>query len=102
MFGSLLVGVYEGDTLRFAGKVGTGFTDQERTRVGRLLEGLAVDASPFDPPPPREVSRTAHWVRPVLVAEVTFAEWTTSGTLRHRSYIALRDDKDPHQVVREG
>jgi bifunctional non-homologous end joining protein LigD len=47
------------------------------------------------------VSRTAHWVRPELVAEVTFGEWTSSGTLRHPSYVALRDDKDPREVVRE-
>jgi bifunctional non-homologous end joining protein LigD len=100
-FGSLQVGVYEGDKLRFAGKVGAGFTEQERTRVGRLLDDLATDASPFDPPPPRDVSRTAHWVRPALVAEVTFAEWTTGGTLRHPSYVATRDDKEPTEVVRE-
>lgn len=99
--GSLLVGVYEGDRLRFAGKVGTGFTDRERDRVGALLADLAVDESPFDPPPPRPVSRTARWVRPELVAEVTFAEWTSSGTLRHPSYVAARDDKDPRDVVRE-
>jgi bifunctional non-homologous end joining protein LigD len=99
--GSLLVGVYYGEKLRFAGKVGTGFTDRERDRVGALLAGLAIDKPPFDPPPPREVSRTAHWVRPALVAEVTFAEWTSGGTLRHPSYVAMRDDKQPQEVVRE-
>lgn len=99
--GSLLVGVYEGDKLRFAGKVGTGFTDRERDRVGALLAELAADEPAFHPPPPQEVSRSAHWVRPELVADVTFAEWTSSGTLRHPSYVALRDDKDPRDVVRE-
>jgi bifunctional non-homologous end joining protein LigD len=101
-FGSLLVGVYDGDRLRYAGKVGTGYSDRERDRVGALLAALAVDESPFDPMPPRDVTRTAHWVRPELVAEVAFAEWTSSGTLRHPSYMALRDDKEPRQVVREG
>ena len=101
-FGSLLLGVHDGDKLRYAGKVGTGYTGQERDRVGKLLAALAVDESPFEPPPPRVVSRTAHWVRPVLVAEVAFAEWTSDGTLRHPSYVALRDDKDPRDVVREG
>ena len=99
--GSLLVGYYEGDALRFAGKVGTGFSAGELDRLGRLLADLATDDCPFDPPPPRPVSRLARWARPELVAEVTFAEWTAHGTLRHPSYIATRDDKDPHDVVRE-
>lgn len=72
--GSLLVGFYEGNDLRFAGKVGTGFTGIELARLGGLLAGLATDECPFEPVPPRQVSRVAHWVRPELVAEVTFAE----------------------------
>ena len=101
--GSLLVGYYEpgGDELRYAGKVGTGFSAGELVRLGSLLDDLATDACPFDPPPPRLVQRSAHWVRPELVAELTFAEWTGEGILRHASYIATRDDKDPHDVVRE-
>jgi bifunctional non-homologous end joining protein LigD len=101
LIGSILVGVYEGDQLRFAGKVGTGFKDHELTRLGGLLAQLAADESPFDPPPPRPVSRVAHWVRPELVAEVTFGEWTSDHIIRHASYIATRDDKDPRDVVRE-
>jgi bifunctional non-homologous end joining protein LigD len=100
--GSLLVGYYEGSALRFAGKVGTGFTDAELQRLGALLDGLAVDASPFDPGPPRPVARIARWVRPELVAEVEFAEWTDDGILRHPSYLGLRGDKAPTDVVREG
>jgi bifunctional non-homologous end joining protein LigD len=99
--GSLLVGHYEGDSLRYAGKVGTGFKEGELRRLGALLADLATDECPFDPPPPKPVARTAHWVRPELVAEITFSEWTSGGTLRHPSYIATRDDKDPHDVVRE-
>ncbi|MGH9213818.1 MAG: non-homologous end-joining DNA ligase [Acidimicrobiales bacterium] len=99
--GSILVGFYDGDRLRFAGKVGTGFKDMELTRLGGLLAQLAADACPFDPAPPSPVSRVAHWVRPELVAEVTFGEWTDDGILRHASYIATREDKDPRDVVRE-
>jgi bifunctional non-homologous end joining protein LigD len=62
---------------------------------------MATDESPFDRPPPSKVSRTARWVRPELVAEVTFAEWTHDNTLRHSSYVSTRDDKDPHDVIRE-
>jgi bifunctional non-homologous end joining protein LigD len=101
-FGSLLVGVHEGGLLRYAGKVGTGYSDRERDRVGKLPAELAADRPPFDPPPPRPVSRSARWVRPELVADVAFAEWTSSGTLRHPSYVAQREDKDPHSIVREG
>jgi bifunctional non-homologous end joining protein LigD len=99
--GSILVGYYDGGRLRFAGKVGTGFKDAELVRLGRLFTELATDECPFDPPPPAPVSRVAHWVRPDLVAEVTFGAWTSDDILRHASYIATRDDKDPHDVVRE-
>jgi bifunctional non-homologous end joining protein LigD len=100
--GSLLVGVYEGDRLRYCGKVGTGFTDRELTRLGTLLAPLETEDQPFDPPPPRPVATRAHWVRPELVAEVEFGEWTDEGILRHPSYMGLRDDKSPTDVVREG
>ena len=82
------------------GKVGTGVTGQERARLGAVLAGLAID----EPPSirrRREVSWTARWVRPVVVADVPFAEWTSSGTLRHPSHVATRGDKEPRDVVRE-
>ena len=100
--GSLLVGVYDGTTLRYCGKVGTGFTMHELGRLGGLLAPLAIDTSPFDPRPPRVIDRIAHYVRPELVAEVEFGEWTEEGILRHPSYMGLRDDKAPTDVVREG
>jgi bifunctional non-homologous end joining protein LigD len=100
--GSLLVGVYDNGTLRYCGKVGTGFTMRELARLGALLVPLEVDASPFDPPPPAPIAKIAHWVRPELVAEVEFGEWTSEGILRHPSYLGLRDDKAPTDVVREG
>jgi bifunctional non-homologous end joining protein LigD len=100
--GSLLVGVYGDDALRYCGKVGTGFTMRELARLGDLLAPLEIDASPFDPPPPRPIARVAHWVRPQLIAEVEFGAWTEEGILRHPSYLGLRDDKAPADVVREG
>jgi len=100
--GSLLVGVYDGDAFRYCGKVGTGFAMRELTRLGGMLEPLAIEESPFDPPPPRPIARLAHYVRPALVAEVEFGEWTGEGILRHPSYLGLRDDKNPRDVVREG
>jgi bifunctional non-homologous end joining protein LigD len=109
--GSLLVGHYVSGhsisgrskqrRLQFGGKVGTGFSDRELHRLDALFAPLATDECPFDPPPPRLIARNARWLQPVLVAEVEFAEWTTDGSLRHPTYLGLRDDKDPTTVVRE-
>jgi bifunctional non-homologous end joining protein LigD len=99
--GALLVGYYEDGELRFGGKVGTGFSEQELTRLGARLRRLERSTSPL-----RETKGIAmkgvHWVRPELVAQVGFAEWTPDGKLRHPRYLGLRDDKSPAQVVREG
>jgi bifunctional non-homologous end joining protein LigD len=103
--GSLIVGVHEpsapGNPLRLAGKVGTGFTDATLTEYERLLAPLATDDPPFDPPAPQAIARRAHWVRPELVIEVAFGEWTSDGVLRHPSHLGRRIDKDPADVVRE-
>lgn len=103
--GALLVGYHDreatGSPLRYAGRVGTGFTDAELARLGALLAGQAVDNCPFDPPPPRPVAKVAHWVRPDLVAQVAFGEWTSDGILRHPSYLGQREDKAAEDVVRE-
>ena len=96
--GALLFGYYDGDDFRFAGKVGTGFTQAELDRLAGLLAPLEVPESPFAGPPPK---RGAHWVRPELVAEIEFTEWTRDGLLRHASYKGLRDDKRARDVVRE-
>ena len=96
--GALVVGVYDGNRLVYAGRVGTGFTDAELTRLTRLLEERAQPDSPFDPRPPIKGVR---FVRPDLVADVTFTEWTAAGILRHPSYKGLRDDREPTEVVRE-
>jgi bifunctional non-homologous end joining protein LigD len=98
--GALLVGVYEpGGALRYAGRVGTGFTDSELDRLGKLLTPLKREDSPFsagEHPP-----RGAIFVEPELVAEVEFTEWTSAGILRHPSYKGLREDKAAREVVRE-
>ncbi len=98
--GALLVGVHE-DTgaLAYAGRVGTGFSEQELDRLAGLLAGLEREGSPFSAgpaPPPGAV-----FCDPKLVVEVEFTEWTRTGSLRHPSYKGLRDDKPAEQVVRE-
>jgi bifunctional non-homologous end joining protein LigD len=104
--GALLVGYHPAagpGPLTFAGRVGTGFKDAELQRLGRLLDDLATDVCPFDPPPPRaEILRGPRWVRPELVAELEFGEWTGDGRLRHPSYLGLRDDKTAVEVTRDG
>jgi bifunctional non-homologous end joining protein LigD len=81
--------------------VGTGFSDASLAALSRSLSGLEQKTSPFHNPPKGAEARRAHWVRPVLVAEVSFAEWTDDGTLRHPSFIGLRADKRANDVVRE-
>jgi bifunctional non-homologous end joining protein LigD len=102
--GSLLLGYYDAPgagELRYAGKVGTGFSSAELVRLRDVLEERAVTTTPYDPHPPPLVARTAHWVRPELVAEIEFGSWTEDGVVRHASYLGLRTDKDPAEVVRE-
>jgi ATP-dependent DNA ligase len=97
-FGALLVGYYEGSDLRYAGKVGTGFDHRVLTDLSARFRDLAADGSPFAEPV-RE--NGAHWLRPELVAQIGFSEWTRDGKLRHPRYLGLRDDKAPQDVVRE-
>ena len=98
--GSLLVGVHD-DIGRFvfAGHVGTGFTAAALAGLGQLVTPRAT--SPFVDVLPREVTRDAHWVEPLLVGEVAYTEWTRDGRLRHPSWRGLRDDVRPDQVVIE-
>jgi bifunctional non-homologous end joining protein LigD len=98
-FGALLVGYWEGDVLRYAGKVGTGFDQRTLKELGARLRRRERDESPFErfkPVPPG-----TRWARPELVAQVGFSEWTRDGRLRHPRYIGLRDDKPAREVVRE-
>ncbi len=99
--GALLVGYRDGAALRFAGKVGTGFTNASARALRGRLAALAADACPFSPRPAGWLGRNAHWVRPELVCEVAFTEWTQDGKIRHPSFQGLREDKRPEDVVRE-
>ena len=96
--GALLVGVYEGDRLRYAGKVGTGFTRETLRDLAARLAPLRRDDAPFADAPRL---RSATWVEPRLVAQVGFTEWTRDGRLRHPRFVGLREDKEPKDVVRE-
>ena len=101
-FGALLLGVYEPDgTLRYSGKVGTGFNDATLKRLHKQLAALEIETAPFSNPPRGYEAKGAHWVQPQLVAEVEFTEWTNEGTLRHPSFQGLRADKQAKDVVRE-
>ncbi len=100
-FGALLVGYYAEGELRYAGRVGTGYDD---ATIDELLKGLTSierRTPPFADPPIGPVAKRTHWVTPVLVAEVAFAEWTRDGILRQPVYKGLREDKAAADVVRE-
>ncbi|MFJ6567820.1 non-homologous end-joining DNA ligase [Streptomyces sp. NPDC091292] len=97
-FGALLLGYYEAGTLRYAGKVGTGYTYRTLLELRARLDELPAPHSPFGD---RVREPRVHWVAPRLVAQVAFAEWTRDGMLRHPRFLGLRDDKDPTEVVRE-
>jgi bifunctional non-homologous end joining protein LigD len=99
--GALLVGARDAGALRFAGKVGTGFTNAQARALRSRLEGLAALDCPFSPRPTGWLGKNAHWVRPVLVCEVAFTEWTSDGKIRHPSFQGLREDKRAEEVVRE-
>jgi bifunctional non-homologous end joining protein LigD len=93
--GALVVGFYEDDELRYAGRVGTGFSEAELERLGAILEPLARPDSPFSG---RQPPKETRFVEPELVAAVEYGEWTQARTLRHPSYKGLRDDVDPREV----
>lgn len=98
-FGALLLGYYEGGSLRYAGKVGTGFDEPTLESLAGRLERLERDESPYAGAP--HVGGTPHWVEPELVAEIGFTEWTRSGRLRHPRFLGLRRDKSARNVHRE-
>ena len=98
--GSLLLGIPDGERLKYVGKVGTGFDDADLDEIGRRLEELDASANPFADIPSVD-ARGVRWVRPDLVGEVEFAEWTRGGRLRQPSWRGWRTDKEPNDVVRE-
>jgi bifunctional non-homologous end joining protein LigD len=111
-FQSIVVGYYENKKLRFAARVRAGFTAAQRAALFELLHPLRVEKCPFTDLPS---TRTGHWgegvtvedmkilkwVKPTLVAEIAFTEWTRDGNLRHSAFVGLRTDKDARDVVRE-
>lgn len=111
-FQSIVVGYYENRKLRFAARVRAGFTAAQRAALFELLRPLKTEQCPFTDLPSR---RTGHWgegvtaedmtilrwVKPQLVAEIAFTEWTRDGNLRHSAFVGLRSDKDARAVVRE-
>ena len=99
--GSLLIGVYDAGRLIYAGHVGTGFSVETLRMLGDRLSPLRRPSSPFDEPVPPEHARSAVWVEPKLVIDVTFDRWTKAGRMRAPVYKGLRDDIDPADVVRE-
>ena len=100
-FGALLMGVYEEGALKYSGKVGTGFDDKTLAGLRAKLDKLSQDKPAFIDPPRGAAAARSHWVKPELVAEIAFTEWTHDGTLRHPSFQGLRLDKKPAEVVRE-
>ncbi|HET8953244.1 MAG TPA: non-homologous end-joining DNA ligase [Solirubrobacteraceae bacterium] len=97
--GALLVGHFEGDRLRYAGKVGTGFSHATLRELAEKLAPLVRDTSPFEPE--KAIPRAATWVEPELVAQIAFMEWTADGRLRHPSFLGLRIDKPAREITRE-
>ncbi len=112
-FGALLVGYYENDRLLFAGKVGTGFNTKRLAALHKQFQGERRDDCPFADLPSKQggawvqgitpaIMRRCHWINPVLVCQVKFAEWTRDGKLRQPVFLGLRSDKAAQDVVREG
>ncbi|MGX1305344.1 bifunctional non-homologous end joining protein LigD [Amorphus suaedae] len=99
-FSSLLLGVNDNGRLRYCGRVGTGFDGDLLEEIGKRLARHARKTSPFDEVP-AAIARSAHWVKPVLVAEVSFAETTRDGSVRHGVFVGLRDDKPASEIVAE-
>jgi bifunctional non-homologous end joining protein LigD len=110
--GALLIGHYgpraaprgamkEASSLVFSGKVGTGFSHTVAIDLRRRLNAIEQKSCPFDPPPEGRLGKTAHWVKPQLVCQVVFTEWTADGKIRHPSFQGLRTDKKPKEVIRE-
>ncbi|MDQ2648459.1 MAG: non-homologous end-joining DNA ligase [Actinomycetota bacterium] len=104
--GALLVGYHDapgdGGPLRYCGRVGTGFKEAELQRLAALFAPLATDECPFDPKPPRpDIARGATWLRPEIVVQVAYGEWTPDDRLRHPAYLGQRTDKAAADVTKD-
>jgi len=100
-FGALLLGVYDNGRLRYAGRVGTGFDREVLHATYKELHAREQKANPFDHMPSDVRKAETHWVKPVLVAEISFAEWTDDGMLRQAVFHGLRMDKPAADIRRE-
>jgi len=109
-FDALIVGYYRDGELYYVGKVRNGFVPLVRREVYRKFKGLEIDTCPFVNLPEkkrtmwaltREEMKNCQWLKPELVAQIEFAEWTPDGHLRHSKFVGLREDKDPRAVTRE-
>ncbi|RUT34456.1 DNA ligase D [Arsenicitalea aurantiaca] len=99
-FASLLLGTYEDGVLTYRGRVGTGFSGDDLETLQSALDARAIDKPAFAKVP-RDIARAARWVRPELVAEIAFTEFTPDGVLRHPSFLGLRTDKPAEEITRE-
>ena len=104
--GALLVGYYEGDDFVFAGKIGTGFDTKMLLDLRKQLDKIVIDNPPFTKAiglPRTKIgdSLRAHWVKPKIVVQVGFIQWTKYNKLRHPRLLGLRKDKEPREVLRE-
>src|SRR6266498_1080701 len=109
-FDALIVGYYEGEKLLYAAKVRNGFVPLVRREVASRFKGLEIDTSPFANLPEKkrtqwaltkEEMKNCVWLRPQLVAQIEFAEWTPDGHLRHSKFVGLREEKEAREIVRE-
>ena len=98
-FGALILGIYEAEKLQFIGHTGGGFNQKSLKDMYHSLKPLETEKCPFDKIP--HTNETAHWVKPELVGEVKFSEWTEDGSMRHPIFLGLRKDKKPSQCQRE-
>ena len=97
LFGSLILGRYENETLVYIGNCGSGYTNDEQQRLLDLFEPLNMEEKPFK----KKINlkgRNPHWLKPKLICEVKFSEWTSNGIMRHPIYKGIREDKNPEEI----
>ncbi|MBW1990333.1 MAG: ATP-dependent DNA ligase, partial [Deltaproteobacteria bacterium] len=98
-FGALLVGYYEGERFKYAGKVGTGFDERALKELSPVLHRLSRRTTPFADFASARSAPPVHWVRPKVVCEVAFDGWTEEGRLKYPRFVAVKKDRDPRQVT---